>query len=75
MMLRHNAPSQQSNKATSKAGLKRMAANMWENTTPSYLQLLHQSMPRPIKPVVDAEEGHTKYYFSFRSVKLFIDKK
>ena len=29
--------------------------------TPSYLKSLYESMPRRMKPVVDAQGGHTKY--------------
>ena len=41
-------------RATSIAGLKRIALKVWKNITPAYLRSLYESMPRRMKAVVDA---------------------
>ena len=52
---------QRHERATSIAGLKRIAQKVWDNITPAYLQSLYESMPRRMQAVVDAQGGHTKY--------------
>ena len=52
---------QRHERATSIAGLKRIAKKVWDNITPEYLQSLYESMPRRMQAVVDAQGGHTKY--------------
>ena len=48
-------------RATSMAGLKRIARKVWRGITPSYLKSLYESMPRRMQAVVDAQGAHTKY--------------
>ena len=52
---------QSKERATSAAGLKKIASKVWGKITPSYLKSLYESMPRRMKAVVDAQGGHTKY--------------
>ena len=52
---------QRHKRATSIAGLKRIAKKVWDNITPEYLQSLYESMPRRMQAVVNAQGGHTKY--------------
>ena len=52
---------QRHERATSIAGLKRIAQKVWNNITLAYLQSLYESMPRRMQAVVDAQGGHTKY--------------
>ena len=48
-------------RATSAAGLKKIAEKVWRRITPKYLKKLYESMPRRREAVIASQGGHTKY--------------
>jgi len=52
---------QRRERATSTAGLHRIARKVWRQVTPQYLKSLYESMPRRMTAVIEARGGHTKY--------------
>ena len=47
-------------RATSAAGLKKIAEKVWRRITPKYLKL-YESMPQRREAVIASQGGHTKY--------------
>ena len=52
---------QRHERATSIAGLKKIARKVWRGITPDYLKQLYQSMPRRMQAIIDARGAHTRY--------------
>ena len=52
---------QRDERATSAAGLKKIAEIVWRRITPKYLKKLYESMPRRREAVIASQGGHTKY--------------
>ena len=52
---------QREERATSIAGLKKIAFKVCRQITPAHLKKLYESMPQRMQAVVNAEGGHTKY--------------
>ena len=52
---------QSKERATSAAGLKKIAKKVWKGITPSYLKKLYKLMPRRMQAVIENGGGHTKY--------------
>ena len=48
-------------RATSAAGLKKIAEKVWRRIIPNYLNKLYESMPRRMEAVIASQGGHTKY--------------
>ena len=48
-------------RATSAAGLKKIAEEVWRRIIPNYLKKLYESMPRRTEAVNASQGGHTKY--------------
>ena len=42
-------------------GIKKIAQKVWRQVTPTYLEMLYESMPRRMQAVIEAQGGHTKY--------------
>ena len=53
---------QRQKRATSEAGLKKIARRFWGVITREYLQNLYESMPHRIQAVIDTAKGHTKHW-------------
>ena len=52
---------QRHERATSIAGLKKIAQKVWRGITPEYLRQLYQSMPRRMQAIINARGAHTRY--------------
>ena len=47
--------------AQNQKGIKKIAQKVWKQVTPTYLEMLYESMPGRMQAVVEGQGGHSKY--------------